>query len=360
MSNVLQLLETTAAAFPEKRAVGYREREYTFSELVRTARRLGASIEDRIGSGKPVAVIVERGAEVVLLFLGVLYSGKYYIPLDPEMPAAKLRSILEDAAPQLVLGDESRQELLREIGFRAAFLTGNDLADREAVRKEADEDMPLYMVYTSGSTGKPKGVLKSHGAMMDFIQAFARKFEIGASEIIGNQTPFYFDASAKDLYLMMYTGASLEVIPSELFIFPVPLVEYMNQKRISYVCWVPTALSLVTQMNTFKKIVPEYLKKVLFVGEVFPLKQLKKWMTTLPEISYVNLYGSSELAGVCCYYEITEDPESITQLPMGKALDNCTVFLSEGGEILTNAEQIGEVCVAGKILALEYFHVRLR
>ena len=147
--------------------------------------------------------------------------------------------------------------------------------------------------------------------------AYSSYFHLGSDEIIGNQTPFFFDASAKDLYLMMYTGAALEVLPSEMFIFPVTLIEYMIERKVSYVCWVPTALAIVAQMLTFKKVLPETLKKVFFVGEVFPTKQLHKWLTTLPDIQYVNLYGSSELEGCCGYYEIPDADHQPDILPIG-------------------------------------------
>ena len=210
------------------------------------------------------------------------------------------------------------------------------------------------MVYTSGSTGKPKGVLKSHGAVISFIDAFAETFDLGPEEILGNQNPFFFDASAKDLYLMALVGATLEVIPSEKFIFPVRLLEYMNDRKITYICWTPTALAIVTQLNTFKKVLPETLRKVLFVGEVFPIKQLHKWLTALPELRYVNLYGSSEIAGICCWYEISPGtlPE---QLPMGVPLSNCRVWLHGEEGFVTEPEVLGEVWIESPALALCYY-----
>lgn len=356
MSNILQLFEATARRYPQKTAIADEVRQYSFLELKEKARQMASSISKKCHFKQPIAVIVNRDADTLILFLSVIYSGNYYIPIDPEMPHSKISAILEDSQASLILGSKNNHSLIDALNYQAPFLTLNDADIKKTDYQDVPDSTPLYMVYTSGSTGKPKGVLKSHGAVISFIKSFAETFDLKSSEIIGNQNPFFFDASAKDLYLMMYTGATLEVIPSEKFIFPVTLVEYMNERRISYVCWVPTALSLVTQMNTFRKVVPDYLKKVFFVGEVFPLKQLKKWLTALPEIKYVNLYGSSEIAGICCYYEIRELPESLERLPIGKALSNCTVFLLNENRLITEPGQVGEVCVAGKALALEYFH----
>lgn len=364
--NILNFFEETVQRFPQKTAIAYKETSYSFSELSHQAKCLARRILEIGHHEEPIAVIVNRGADTAVLFLAVLYSGNFYIPIDPDMPAGKIKTILSDAEPAIVLCGEENREILSQIAYSGTVLTVQGASDQECpVCEGINEHSPAYMVYTSGSTGKPKGVLKSHGAVISFITAYAKHFHLDSDEIIGNQTPFFFDASAKDLYLMMYTGATLEVLPSEMFIFPVTLIEYMNQRKVSYVCWVPTALAIVTQMNTFKKVLPETLKKVFFVGEVFPAKQLQKWMTTLPEIQYVNLYGSSELAGICCYYELTVKEELPTSIPVGRPLPNCTVFLMHDGQLITpeytsesndTDEGIGEICVSSDALALAYYH----
>lgn len=354
MISILERFEKTAEAYPEKAAVSCVEETYSFRELCDTASKLGRAVSEHTTGSEAVGVLVHRCAATVVEFFAVLYSGNYYVPLDPDMPRHKLRTILQDAGIRVLLGLGSDRSILPELEFSGILLDLNDAAGEGMIPPPADADTPLYMVYTSGSTGRPKGVLKSHGAMLSFIDAFTKAFDLSEKEIIGNQNPFFFDAAAKDIYLMACIGATMEIIPSEKFIFPVRLIEYLNERRITYVCWVPTALAIVTQLNTFKQILPETLRKVLFVGEVFPIKQLHKWLTTLPELRYVNLYGSSELAGICCYYEIPKGslPE---QLPMGIPLSNCKVYLHGDSGFLKEPDQLGEVWVESPALALEYY-----
>lgn len=354
MNLILSRFEQTVRAMPDKLAAACGDERYTFTELRSLAARLGAAVRQVQPETCAVGVLVRRGAATIAEFFAVVYAGGFYVPLDPDMPDHKLRTILEDAGIRVLLGAEEHRPILERIGFTGPFLTVEDASKEEAEAPEAGEDTPLYMVYTSGSTGKPKGVLKSHGAVISFIDAFAKTFDIGPAEILGNQNPFFFDASAKDLYLMALVGATLEIIPSEKFIFPVRLLEYMNDRKVTYICWTPTALAIVTQLNTFKKIMPETLRKVLFVGEVFPIKQLHKWLTTLPELRYVNLYGSSELAGICCWYEIPAGtlPE---QLPMGVPLSNCRVWLHADESFITEPDSLGEVWIESPALALAYY-----
>ena len=231
-----------------------------------------------------------------------------------------------------------------------------DKGNTEVTFAPLKENQPLYMVYTSGSTGEPKGVLKSHRGMISFVEAFSSLFPFEDNTIIGNQTPLFFDASAKDLYLSLYNGATLDIIPSEKFVLPITLINYLNERKINWICWVPSALCLVSQLNTFIEVKPKYLKRVFFVGEVFPIKQLKKWMENLPNVKFVNLYGSSEIAGVCLYYEVNNNLDDITVLPMGKAMPNCEITLRNENGIIKDSDIIGEVFISSPALALGYYN----
>ncbi len=357
MNPILDRFEQTVQRFPEKPAVTCRDEYYTFSQLKELAQKLATRIVESDTKGTPVGVLVTRDCITTIFFLSVLYSGNFYVPLDPEMPHAKLTKIINDAEISLVLCEEEQKALLEEIGFTGQILTLKDQVYKPAAVPESTDDTPAYLIYTSGSTGEPKGVLKSQGAIVDFIGTYTKLFQLGSDEIIGNQTPFFFDASAKDFYQMLFTGATLDVIPSELFVFPKTLIEYLNEKKITYICWVPTALAAVTQLNTFQEVLPTTLKKVFFVGETFPIKQLRKWMKVLPDLQYFNVYGSTELAGVCCYYELPV-PYKAEQIPIGQALPNCKTYLvdPENSSFITNSDKVGGLYVTGPTLALSYYH----
>lgn len=351
MNPILDFVRATVDRFPEQVAIADRDQAISYSALWHTASCLGSVIPD---TGSAVGVFVNRGADTLALFLAAIFSGNFYVPLDPELPAEKLHSILADAEIQTILGDDCNRPLL--VDFSGRFLTLADCGQEECAVPEVQTDTPLYMVYTSGSTGKPKGVLKSHGAVLSFLNAYIERFGFSSEDVIGNQTPFFFDASAKDYFLSMKVGARLEILPSELFSFPVRLIEYMNERKITFISWVPTALCIVTQLNTFMEILPNTLRRVFFVGEVFPRKQLDKWRKTLPQLEYVNLFGSSELAGICCCYPVEGELPEGAALPLGKPLGNCQVVLMDQGQVVTEPDHVGEIYVASPALALCYYH----
>lgn len=355
MNSVLEDLVRAGTQCPEKTAFADLERSISYGCLLENARRVGAYVAKQ-GGCKPVAVWARRDIFTPVLFYGAVWGGGYYVPLDPGLPAQKLQKILEDCNPELLLTAEP-DPLPEGVGFSGRVVPLERLLQEEGPCPDPgdDPDQPLYMVYTSGSTGRPKGVLKSHGAVISFLDAYTATFGFSPEEVIGNQTPFCFDASAKDLYLALRLGATVEILDTALFSFPVRLVEHMNRRKVSFISWVPSALSLVSQLGTFSEVKPTTLKRVFFVGEVFPMKQLNRWRQALPEVEFVNLYGSSELAGICCYYRVEGTFADTQSLPMGGPLGNCRVYLVQEGRVITQPGQIGELYVASPALALGYY-----
>ena len=357
MNNVLGYLEQSASLMPDKTAVADREHAYTFKELKEAAIQLAGTPQLKEAPEGAIGVIAERNADVIMFFMAVLYSGHFYIPLDPEMPAKKLNMIVENADISVIIGSEGQRIVADQIERDIAYVTLNDTVCGNSCISglECGPDAPLFMIYTSGSTGVPKGVLKSHRAVMSFIDAYAEEFGFDKNEVIGNQTPFFFDASAKDIYLMLKTGATMEILPTEYFAMPPSLIKYMNEREVTFISWVPSALSVIVQLNTFKAVLPTTLKKVFFVGEVMPMKHLNKWREALPDLQYVNLYGSTEIAGISCYYRVDREFENDENLPMGKPLSNCRVYLLDGDNIVTEKDHIGEMYVVSDAVAICYW-----
>lgn len=395
--SILEMLDA-AAQRGERVAVSDGTLQLTWRQLHAGSRALAARLCAHTKPGQPVGVWAERRTGTPLMFLSILAAGCFYVPLDADMPPARMKFVCENAQLQLVLGCGPRPERLPEELLWLDCLNCADAAQspvepfapeeppapteslapaelpalpeppaptepsalllQEAARRQktAGPDAPLYLVYTSGSTGLPKGVLKSHGAMQSFVESFLREYPIREDDILGNQTPFFFDASAKDLYWWLYTGCRLEILPTRLFSFPAELLKEMDARRVTVISWAPSALMMVSQLDAFSEATPRALRLVCFVGEVFPTKHLAQWRAALPDTVFVNLYGSSEIAGVCCHYRVDRPFEPQETLPIGRALPGCTVTLrDESGDCIEAPGQEGEVCVEGPTLALGYW-----
>lgn len=225
-----------------------------------------------------------------------------------------------------------------------------------AVRVKSRETDLLYGIFTSGSTRIPKGIVVSHKVVIDFITHFKDTFHFSDQDRIGNQAPFDFDVSVKDIYTSVMTGATLILIPKKLFSIPPALLDYLCEKKNNTLIWAVSALTLVFSLKGLKYKVPITVKRVMFSGEVMSVKQLRMWQEALPEAEFVNLYGPTEITCNCLYYPVKRVFENEEKIPLGKPFAGRKVFLlGESGNEIVVAGEVGEICVAGESLAEGYY-----
>lgn len=217
---------------------------------------------------------------------------------------------------------------------------------------------PLYAIYTSGSTGTPKGVLISHKGVIDLVEQFGQVFGFGEGEVFANQAPFDFDVSVKDIYCVIQTKGTLVILPQKVFSFPKELIRLLNMYKATTAIWSVSALSVVQAFRGLEGEVPRYLTRVMFSGEVMPPRVLRYWKEKLPHVTYVNLYGPTEITCNCTYHILKEEDFSREAIPIGWAFPNTQVFLLDGVEKVDKPGKIGEICVKGSCLALGYYRER--
>ena len=273
--------------------------------------------------------------------MGVVYSGNFYVPIDPTMPRERIELIYKTLEPVYTIDARSGAENTgteKTARFDEALTACP--ADEALLRKIRDGHIntdPLYSIFTSGSTGVPKGVLISHRSVIDLVGSFEEAFAFSDGDVFGNQAPFDFDVSVKDIYNAMYVGASVQIIPKRCFKTPKLLLDYLQEKRINTLIWAVSALRIVADFKALDGRELK-LKNIMFSGEVMPVKSLKYWMEHVPCARYVNLYGPTEITCNCTYHIIDKsvslrDDEKI---PVGKAFRNTRVFLkSEKDEKIT-------------------------
>ena len=365
-----EILEKTAKEYSGKRAFTDLNESVTHGELLKRAKRGGTFISESGIFNLPVAVFMKRSVSEICAFFAVLYSGNHYVPIDAEMPAARIKLIFENIKTRLIICDETTEKIARQIcdeDESCKCVLWADIVKQEvneqvlsmAAEKASDTD-PAYVLFTSGSTGIPKGVCCTHKNVEHYIREFVRIVGINHDTIFGEQAPLYFDASLKEIYSCVFTGAEAVIVPKEYFMSPVRLIEFLNDQKINTICWVVSALTIVSGLGTFDAVTPKFLHTITAVGEVFPVKSYVAWRHACPDAKIFNLYGPTECTGVSTYYEIPRDfgeKDCDTVIPIGKPFPGTRVFLTlENGNPEEDANLPGEICIAGPGVSMGYYN----
>ncbi|MGI6256336.1 MAG: amino acid adenylation domain-containing protein [Acutalibacter sp.] len=362
MKNVLEYLERTAGTFPDGVAAEDAAGSITYRQLLDHCQRVGSALEG-LPPGAPVAVFLEKGIPALTCFLGTVFGGGFYTLINPQLPPARIAQITQVLQPAKVLTDRASLGLARTLFSTESLLLVENMIQSplrrdwlEEVRCRMIDTDPLYAIFTSGSTGTPKGVVVSHRCVVDFVEDFTGRFPLTPQDKLGNQAPFDFDVSVKDIYSSLKTGATLSILPRELFSRPQELVDWLCDRSVTVLIWAASALCLVSAFHGLDYRQPDSLRRVMFSGEEMPLKHLAHWRSRLPQGEFVNLYGPTEITCNCTYHVLDPHRDYREGVPIGRAFPNRQVFLLDEEDLeIQDPGRPGELCVRGSSLALGYY-----
>lgn len=375
------LLCSAAATRPEHPAVEDDRRALSYRALADRAGRLAAELSARsISAGDRVGILMPKSTDAVVSLYGILAAGAAYVPLDTQVPAARLAYMIRNSKMKALitfakeadrLGDGLAETSLETVllldadeasaGFCPA--PGIGVVRSSEIARRAPLDQPVtvsqnqlaYILYTSGSTGEPKGVMISHRNALAFVEWARRTVDVGADDRLANHAPFHFDLSIFDIYVAALAQATLVIVPQGTSLFPAALAQWIERKQISIWYSVPSILVQLLDRGGLDRFEYRRLRKVLFAGEVFAPKYLRAWMEKVPHADWFNLYGPTE-TNVCTYCHLRDVPVDDTPIPIGRAASDDTIYVRrDDGRAATEADCEGEICVAGPTVALGYW-----
>ena len=361
---VLSYLENTVSKYPDKVCCIDDKESITYKELDEKSDLVAINLLKVHESHTPVPLIMKKSCKAYILLWGIIKAGCYYVVIDGNQPNVRIESILSTLDAKTVICES---DITKKVpSFNGKMLSYDELVcidelenSKTTPKIDIIDTDPLYVMFTSGSTGTPKGVLVNHRSVMDFIDIFTELFDFESDDVIGNQAPWDFDVSVKDIFSAVKVGATLRLIPKKYFSLPMDLAKLLDDDKVTTLTWAVSALVILSSRGILEQNTPRYIKKVIFSGEVMPAKQYNIWRNCYKDALFVNIYGPTEITCNCTYYKVTGLYDEEAVIPMGRAIPNERVFLLDDEDKLVDESMVGvpgEVCVSGTAVTIGYFN----
>ncbi|WEB38186.1 amino acid adenylation domain-containing protein [Streptomyces yunnanensis] len=360
------LFEEQAARRPGQTAVvGPTGETLTYAELDERANRIARALrEEGVGPDDRVAVMMERGPQLLAVLLGTLKSGGAYVPVDRGYPSERVQFLLEDSRAKVVIVDGDGptadappgaqvrhvEELLRAGGAPLPPLAGpRDLA---------------YVIYTSGSTGRPKGVMVEHHSVVNRLAWMQRRYPLGDGDVLLQKTPVSFDVSVWELFWWAVEGAAVALLPPGGQQDPQQILRTVRERRVTVVHFVPSMLAPfldLLQASPQARADARSLRHVFCSGEALPPERVEQFNDVFgaPDAEcrprLVNLYGPTEATVDVSYYDCPGDPaRGIERIPIGRPIDNTRLYVLGPDDLPQPVGVAGELCIGGVGVARGY------
>jgi amino acid adenylation domain-containing protein len=351
------LIETQAAKTPNAVALRFEAECLSYAELNAKANRLAHELIGLgVGPEVLVGVCLVRSLEMVVALLAILKAGGAYVPLDPDYPAERLRFMLTDSEPKLLI---SRQNLCGAwseqavSGVRTLLLDDAVTAAGVALRSDANPDsvaMGLapanlaYAIYTSGSTGQPKGAMNQHDAVVNRLLWAQDQYRLTAGDKVMQKTPFSFDVSVWEFFLPLLAGAELVLARPKGHQEPDYLQDLIETVGVTILHFVPSMLQAFLSGLDAEKC--RSLRQVLCSGEALSAALTARFHEVLPNVALHNLYGPTEAAVDVTAWPCQPD-DSASPPPIGRPIANTRLYILDTVLQPVPLGVIGEIYIGG-------------
>ncbi len=357
-----ELFERQVAATPDDAAVVCGEAGLTYQELNRRANRLARALITRgVGPEQRVALALPRSADLVTAMLAVLKAGGAYLPIDPAYPVDRVRFMLADAAPTVVLADRSTVGVLGDAAIPHVFIdefyadqsaemaNAADLSDSERSSPLRPDNL-AYLIYTSGSTGRPKGVATTHRNLVNSVSTTPGLLGSRQSPRVLAGSSVSFDASVFEIFTTLGAGGCVEIVRSIL-----ALDDY-DKWSGDVIMTVPSAFDELLS-HTHTTITAD---AIVFAGEALTQAIVDRTRTHVPGIQIFNAYGPTETF-IASAYAVrlagnggADGVPAGASVPIGCPLGNVRFFVLDAWLRPVPPGVAGELYIAGAGVARGY------
>ena len=358
-----QLFEDQVARRPEAVALVYKDNKLTYDELNTHANRLAHYlIKEGVGPDKLVALCVERSFDMVIGLMAVLKAGGAYVPMDPAYPADRLRFMLDDSQPVLLLTDGSADEALGKTAKDFKLVNLNDHKRRWDKLPDTNPSVPeltpinlAYVIYTSGSTGLPKGVMGPHRATVNRITAQKDITPFLNHDVCCQKTSIGFVDAIFETLGPLSHGLPIVVISRRDGQDPKRLIARLTENSVTRIITVPSLAKSL--LDTAEKGQLSTLTSWTLSGEALETPLLNQLREALPDCSITNLYGSSEVTADATACQLPNiNPLAGIPISIGRPIANTKVYILDSHGSPVPIGVTGELHIGGAGVARGYLN----
>ncbi|MEY9633421.1 amino acid adenylation domain-containing protein [Bradyrhizobium japonicum] len=355
-TNVLDLFLTQVRAAPGDCAVSSSAGDLSYGELHRRSTAWAARLQrNGIGPGSLVAVAASPSADMLVALFAILKCRAAFLPIDPATPAERFERIRADSGVALLLSDGQADwpacpgVLVIRLGEEIEHSSHDPLPPAQ-IRPED----PAYVLYTSGSTGTPKGVMISHAALANYVTCATATYEAGRDTPFALHSPLWVDLTITSLFVPLTSGGCCVVYRCTDALGLTRAI--VRDDRVELLKVTPSHLALLLEVLRDCDRVPKRLRKIIVGGEDFKSSLAAEIDAGFHgRVEQFNEYGPTE-ATVGCTIHRYEPVDRSLSVPIGRAIDNTSVFVLDGHGNRVPVGVTGELYIAGLCLANGYLN----
>ncbi|HYG65510.1 MAG TPA: amino acid adenylation domain-containing protein [Thermoanaerobaculia bacterium] len=354
-----ELFFRRAAEHPDVVALAHGGEQWTYgalaawtSSLARVLRRSGVGCEARVG------VFGERGPGMLAAMLAILEAGGAFVPLEPQLPDARLASILATAQPRCIVASrrfDTRAELLA--GPAAVLLWDDDGRAEGSPRREPpapiDPRQLACVFYTSGSTGMPKGAMVEHQGMLNHLLAKVELLALSPGSVVVQNASHGFDISVWQFLAALLAGGRVVVYDEETALDPIALLRALARDGATVLETVPTLLEPLLTMSSQlaaegEEIALPALSCLISNAETLPVPLARRWFEQYGEVALFNTYGATECSDDTTHWRMREAPgEGCVRVAVGSPIRGFRIHVVDRWGRLIPRGCVGEIAMAG-------------
>lgn len=332
---------------PEKVALVYQDKEFTFGDLNEKSNQLAHYLKSKY-TLKPndlVAVALPRSEKMIITLLAIHKAGSAYVPIDPNHPKERVDYVVKDSGCKLIITEEVFEEF---------ECVAQEFSEENLELTNTPTDI-AYVIYTSGSTGNPKGCILEHKGVVNRIEWMWDAFNYNEEDVILQKTTFTFDVSVWEIFMPLCWGTKMVLCSDDDIANPQNIASLIKRHKVSCLHFVPSMLNEFINTLFEKPSINEELNSLRLIitsGEALQANTVKKWYEKL-KTPIKNLYGPTEASIDVTYYDTSIDDDII---PIGKPIWNTSIYILDANKNLVPIGCSGEIYLAGIGLAKGYLN----